>query len=432
MTRRELIAGFLSTTVLAGAAGTWAQDRVPPGAKSYFGRFSDADCYLLALAADLQTYRRLSGEMPSRTLRDMNALAVKVYKKGGVTYRDGGWLFEPGIYADHPDTAYAGNMVKSLEMKPAKVAGIALDSSHFMRWPLFLSSEAEAASSRNDREYYEGLRSGLTKQFLTKVLVRPSNEFRGYRINNYMDGNNGVYRWKYSTIPDNGYGPYELSSSLLCGWWVFLRDPRIRDIYREISTQFPFSDKEIAVYNGPNKNPVSFRRGTFELLCRLAGKMNFSGHAPAPSDVVNEQDDKLWNASERYRLDQPIWRGVNAEYAQITLMVPLHAAFLNAQAEWQKQFAAHFARFAAKGPSDMDGTTLSQFEYLYFAMRFLVLARQTGHGDLVPAELPGAIEDRVVKWWSGDNGSISNTGYGERKFKSYDEYLQWKVDLDRS
>jgi hypothetical protein len=434
MNRRELLKGLLSTTALAGIAGATgaeAQDRVPAGAKSYFGRFSDADCYLLALAADLQTYRRLAGLRPSKTLQEMNRLAVQVYKKGGVTTREGGWLFEPGIYEDHPDTAYAGNTVKALDMKLAKIKGIALDSSHFMRWPLFLWSEEEASTSSKDRDYYARLREELTKQFLTKVLVRPSAEFRGYRINNYMDGNNGVYRWKYSTTPDNGYGPYELSSSLLCGWWTFLRDPKVREAYRELSKEFPFAPAEIAVYNGPNKNPVSFTRGTFELLCRLAGKMNFSGKAPAPADVVDEKDDKLWNASEKYRLDQPIWRGINAEYAQITLMVPLHAAFLNSQPEWQKQFASHFARFAEKGPSDMDAGLLARFEYLFFATRFAVLARQTGHDDLVPEKLPTAIEDQVAKWWSGDNGSISNTGYGEKKFKSYDDYLQWKVDLDR-
>lgn len=431
MSRNRIISVFCSIVTLMLCQLAPAQERIKPGSPSYFGRFSDADCYLLALASDLQTYRALTGATPSRALRDMNAMAVQVYRKAGSTTRNGGWLFETGIYADHPDTAFAGNTTKSADMKPSKVPGIALDTSHFMRWPLFLSSHAEAARSEKDRNYFQGLRARLTTQFLRKALVPPGNGFRGYRTNNYMDGHNGVYRWKYYTIADNGYGPYELSSSLLCGWWTLLRDDRIKDVYRAVSKQFPFTDEEIHVYNGPNKDPVSFRRGTFELLCRLAGKMNFGRGRPSAAEAITEQDDKLWMASEKYRLEQPIWRGINAEYAQITLMVPLHAAFLNDQPEWQKQFAAHFARFAEKGPADMDAAPLARMEYLYFATRFMVLAKQTGHGDMVPAGLADSIQTQVEKWWSGDNGPISSTGYGEPKFTRYLDYLQWKLDLER-
>jgi len=230
------------------------QQRIPPGAKSYYGRFSDADCYILALGADLQTYRKAAGDKPSKALQEINSTAVKVYRKGGASYPDGRWLFEPGIYDDHPDTTYAGRTSVSPDMAPSRVKGIGVDSSHFMRWPLFLSSHLEALGASTDNGAdFKRYRSGLAKQFLTKVLVPPSSEFRGYRLTNYMDGTNGIYRYKYSASLPKGYGPYELSSSLLCGWWVFLHDDRVVDIYRKESALFPMSQDEADAYLGPSK-----------------------------------------------------------------------------------------------------------------------------------------------------------------------------------
>jgi len=429
-----LVAGAACSAELFAHGGTRShQERVPPGAKSYFGRFTDADCYVLAMGADLQAYRTAAGEKSSKALREMNDTAVKVYKKGGETYRDGRWLFEPGIYEDHPDTTYAGRTEVTPDMAPARVKGIGNDTSHFMRWPMFLSSHVEALGSSTPRgAEFVKYRTGLTKQFLTKVLVPPGPEFRGYRVTNYMDGTNGIYRYKYSASLPKGFGPYELSSSLLCGWWVFLHDDRVSEMYRKESTLFPFTQEEADAYLGPSKAAPYFPNGSYELDCRLAGKLNLDGGAPAPSEKIDEKDHALWSKHERSVLSSPIWRGSAAESAQFTLMLPLHAAFLNGDKEMQKDFADHFARFAEKGPLDMTGATLlGKMEYLYFATRFLVLAQKTGHSDLIPPRMAASVEEEVERLWDGDNPPLSNTGYGEPRFTNYRDYIEWKLALER-
>ncbi len=162
---------------------------------------------------------------------------------------------------------------------------IAADSSHSMRFPLWLKSLAEAyAEGSLEKMYYKKLIKGLAKQFLYRVLVFPTDEFAGYRTNNFMDGRNGVYRWGYVTQgPANGYGPYELSGSFLLGWWFFLDNYEIRNIYKEMSQYFPLKPEIIPVYIGPGTSrernkyiTYAYFNGFIELIVRLASKYYFN------------------------------------------------------------------------------------------------------------------------------------------------------------
>jgi hypothetical protein len=92
----------------------------------------------------------------------------------------------------------------------------------------------------------------LEEQLFNKVLVRPSKDFPCYRMNNFMDGSNGVYRWSYPGLGQgSGYGPYGLSASLLVGWWALLDTDRMRDVYRDLAATFPWPKQCIEVYLGP-------------------------------------------------------------------------------------------------------------------------------------------------------------------------------------
>ena len=113
------------------------------------------------------------------------------------------------------------------------------------------------------------------------MLVKPSPEFAGYRLRNYMDGENGLYRWGYKQFgPDQGYGPYELSFALLSSWWGFLPGPRARELFANVAKEFPLSPQLLQVYMGPPPKGRPAGRpngilvdGTAKFLCLLAAEL---------------------------------------------------------------------------------------------------------------------------------------------------------------
>ena len=194
----------------------------------------------------------------------------------------GGLVLQPGAWTDHPDYEYAGHTEMVPGMPRSPVSGIAPDSSHSHRLPLFLSSLAEGGRNSGEEMLYRALKAGLAEQFLAKVAVPPSESFGAVRLTNFMDGHNGVYRWGYQTIGEgSGYGPYELSGTFNLGWWAFLGDTRVRDLYVTQVSKFPLPEAVIDTYLGPGRNslreqnlritsPECYRNGMRELLVRLA------------------------------------------------------------------------------------------------------------------------------------------------------------------
>jgi hypothetical protein len=251
------------------SAWQWGQNPFPGGirerilwklshrktGKSYYRAMVDDDLFLLAMAADLKAYRGTPEQMQrwSSTLDEILAIAFKVYSEEGVFRPGGGWLFQPGVWADHPEYQYVGNLAIHPGMSPAPVRGIAADSSHSMRFAAWLTSFVQAYPPGSDTQrFYAGLREGLEKQFFEKVLIQPSGDRPCYLLNNFMDGSNGVYRWNYSSVGSgNGYGPYELSGSFLLGWWSLLDTQRIREVYAESAKKFPWPHECLDFYLGP-------------------------------------------------------------------------------------------------------------------------------------------------------------------------------------
>jgi hypothetical protein len=163
------------------------------------------------------------------TLKEINSYALEVFKQRSYFDEEGRWLFDRGSYDDYKDHAYAGYENKSInEKKPLK--NMVADSSHFFRIPkILLSLQNSYPVNSYEFNLYKKIRKGLAKQFLEKVVTIKNNKIY---LTNYMDGRNGVYRWGYSSLGENrGYGPYELTDSFGMGWWGFLQNKEVGNLY---------------------------------------------------------------------------------------------------------------------------------------------------------------------------------------------------------
>jgi len=187
--------------------------------RSFYKAIIDEELFLFAIAADLLTYYILSNEKFGKieVLEDIYNIAKKVFQRRVIWNNNGGWIFQPGVWKDHGNYRYAGQYKKEEGVEEITIDGIAPDSSHGIRFPLWLSSLSQAGESKKDKSFYKKLKSGLNNQFFNNVLIPPTEDFPSYRTTNYMDGRNGLYRGDYQTCPDDGYGPYELSGTLMIG-----------------------------------------------------------------------------------------------------------------------------------------------------------------------------------------------------------------------
>ena len=250
---------------------------------SYYAAIVDAENFIMAIGADLLTLDQLKTGRRSAEdgeLREMLAVARTVFSVRGVSHSDGGWLFQQGIWRDYPDDAYAGQPAKVPGMAKAPLADVAEDASHSFRFPLWLRSFREASAGTLDEAFWADLQARLSVQFTTHVLIPPASDFEGWRVTNFMDGRNGVYRWNYATQgPNSGYGPFELSGSVTTGWWGFFGSSQIRVAYRDAAGRFPLGRDVLTLYSGPGttrqQNPLvvlpdCLTNGFAELLVRLA------------------------------------------------------------------------------------------------------------------------------------------------------------------
>ncbi len=227
----------------------------PRVAKSYSRAILDDELFLFGIAADLRTFGGNPQELISwrQPLNDMLETLDRIFRHEIARTPSGGWLLQPGVWADHPDFKFAGNYRAERGIRPAPVADIAWDSSHSLRFPLWITSFMNAYTPGSpEYNFYSDLRQGLNQQFFSKVVVPPSVEFPCYRLNNYMDGRDGVYRWEYGELgPNNGYGPFQASGSLMLGWWAFLNTDDSKKLYHNIADEYPWSKDCLQLYLGP-------------------------------------------------------------------------------------------------------------------------------------------------------------------------------------
>lgn len=408
---------LLATMALIG--GISAKTAAPP---SYAGSVTDFDNYLLAIAADLKTAYKAEGQTPPKQINDIVDDGYRLWNKRVVWTQDGGWLMEPGALRDHPDYAYALQTDLGASAK-APDAQQAWDTSHSTRFPLFLVSLMQATTG-NEHNFFAKMQSGLDFQFEHHVLVQPTPDFRLYRLNNYMDGKNGVYRKGYGRPDYPGEAPYQLTGTLMYGWWAFLNVPNTDKIYTFLANHLPLQPGENGP-NGPYKIIADKDNDMWWLICRLASIMNH----PEDASQIGSREQAVWDASIKPMWQHESWGHGLPQIDTYRLMVPMHAAFWLGQNGWQKDCADQFARFSQTDPG---GTwhigMLDKLHYLYFASRYAVLCLTTGHQDLLPPNLLTIIKDQISDYWFGASGNtVSQVGWGEPKFTAYKDYMAWKL-----
>ena len=235
---------------------------------SYYRAVIDEEIFLFGIAADLaQHHRQLKLQIPP-LLKDILGVAYKVFEQESVFVEGDRWLLQPGVWSDHPDYAYVGNMSAELGLSKALIKDIATDVSHSHRLPLILLSLQEAELPGSARyNYYLKLRRGLAKQFFDVVLVPPNHQIPFYRTLNFMDGRNGVYRYQYGKMgAGKGYGAHALSGTLLLGWWAFLPDDRARGLYQNLQENFPVMLRWIIENDPYGKDSWMYQSGYSEVL----------------------------------------------------------------------------------------------------------------------------------------------------------------------
>lgn len=146
-----------------------------------------------------------------------------------------------------------------------------------MRFPLFLQSFRNAQAEKEKKLFFQKVQKGLSIQFTESVLYPPTKQCNYYRLNTYMNGQNGYYRGEYDKKGNlTGCGPYSLSGSFLLGWWSFLDEKEIKDIYLYTYNRFPLDKEGKQVYKdvmtSREQNPKFISESFKQMLCWMASK----------------------------------------------------------------------------------------------------------------------------------------------------------------
>lgn len=272
---------------MSGGLSARLRWKMSPATKGprYLRVIDDRDRFAFATGADLVVYRRLIKQTAGTPgwLDGLVSAAYDTYKDRVEWQPDGGWLFQPGWWDGYKDFAFAGDTSEA-DQTPRGRSHQTEDASHALRWPAWLRSLAAEAQGNPERlAFYTKMQSGLETQFFNHVLIQPANDFSGYRLRNYMDGSNGLYRWTLGGAGGHGVGPYGLSGSVTMGWWAFLGTARSRALYQSLDQQFPLPDAVANLYGrhdpdeggGPITN--SYNNGLRKMIVELAACLPLQG-----------------------------------------------------------------------------------------------------------------------------------------------------------
>jgi hypothetical protein len=247
---------------------------------SYCKAIIDEELFNMSIARNLDILGQRSSEITEATTAFKTVFSSQVAWDQDLSH----WIFQPNVLKDHSDYLWSGYSEKKPDLKPKPNDFIAPDTSHSFRMPLFLDIFFRSSKTLEEKQFYQRLKKGLSSQFHDFVLVKPSEEFNGYRTKNFMDGSNGLYRYAYTTNSANlGFGPYELSGSLLISWWIFLADKPTQSAYCNIQSQFPLTESQINLYLGPDttrdrhpmiKGRAQFTGGLLQDITGMACHLN--------------------------------------------------------------------------------------------------------------------------------------------------------------
>ena len=244
----------------------------------YYAGLSDSDLYPLAALCDLRVVAILSGEEDTELMEEAAFLAYAVFASPDLITETekGGWLMQVGVWNDYPDFQYAGNQEVTPDIQPDPREDIVFDSSHFTRYALWLSSFQLAQTYREQYDLLKLRREQLANQLVNYVVQYVDG---APLASTFMDGTCGVYRYREET--GVGLQGYSLSGTLLMGWWSFLEDPKIDQLYQDLLAQFPMTAGLQNPYfdyaTTREQNPffdmdTSFENGMMECMTMLASK----------------------------------------------------------------------------------------------------------------------------------------------------------------
>ncbi|OAD23023.1 hypothetical protein THIOM_001151 [Candidatus Thiomargarita nelsonii] len=306
------------------------------------------------------------------------------------------------------------------------VDGIGMDVSHFLaKWPIFIRIFMEASyDSLKKERFFRNILKGIEIQLFDKVIIPPDENIRIYRLTNYMDGTNGVYRWNYVGRGKNwGYNPSELSCTPFYSSLVLIDSDRIRNWYKELDALYPYSKRELELVKSSSCNS-----GEGRLLAKLSSHLHF--HSKKNKKISDEEKLFFNQYIKEKLLSSDAWIGDNAYQGIVgQRQIILHAAFLNNEQEWQDVLKKHFENFVKAVEKDWPNTShYYKWHQLAFAGRYLALSAKFGVHEKVQRDLYRYLYKTVANAWDGDNEkAVSNYGWGEPKFYNYEDWVNWKI-----
>ena len=261
----------------------WKLNGGPGGTIDYGNAFFDDELNILTTGAVLKSILQAYKLPESSVINEISAIAQRVLLEKGEFQDDGGWIFQPGVWANYEDYRYAGHSSSQVGLSPSPVNGIGTDSSHIARMPLWLDAVSGSAAP-DEKAKLINVKKGFEKQFMQHGLVLPDATFSAPRLNNYISGHNGIYRYNYiGFTPGDAYQPYQLSGALVSNWYPFLKSDDLRAVYDNLSKTFPLDQNVVSVYVGPEfdrsgafpliRFPDFFNNGFAELYSLIAKRM---------------------------------------------------------------------------------------------------------------------------------------------------------------
>lgn len=244
----------------------------------------DSERFLIAIAADLKYISRRNIDVPNKKkdigqIDSIVSVGFKIYKER-VSLEHNEFIFQKGYWSKHRDYKYAGcETLECIEKGVNRVSAISEDTSHSLRLPLLISSLEDGMELAVDKKYFKKLKEKLAFQLLNKIIREKENNCQCFYPTNYLDGSNGYYRYNYETHKNEGYGPFELSETFKIGWWAFLEDNQISNLYTIINSnlknnipcEFLYKDK-----TKRERHPIvanRFNNNLYVIITKMASEL---------------------------------------------------------------------------------------------------------------------------------------------------------------
>jgi len=392
---------------------------------SYTGAITSAESIFMATASNLRVYFNNSGRNLPVVLTEIHNTAYKLFSFEE-KLNNNTWHLQPGRMKDHPDYKFAGYQenMRGYYHNPKPVEGIGTDVSHFMAiWPAVIYSfKVGSYDSVEKSAYFNGLLAGIGNQLQQRVIVQPSKEVPIFRLTNYMDGTNGLYRWNYNNRGlRDVIKPYQLSCAYMYSNLFLLNSDYIRTLYGKILATLPYDDSLELGGSGY----CNSREG--RLLVSLTSKVDLKAKID-----ISANDHENFSEFTNYLATNSSIVG-NGAYSSIvgSRLIGLFSAFLIPDKKWLNVYEAHVELFfALKESSDWINTSnLHKLHYHYFLSFYLLNSAENKLSGKWQQKISDYLLDQIEKDWLHGDDIVSNPGWGEPVFHNYRDFVGWKLHL---